>query len=152
MSNEFWQFDRYIDGLMSVLSPVQRRVFFSRLSKELTRINAQRIRQNITPDGDAFEPRKPQTQLRAKRGRTRAMFQKMPKSIRQTSSPDGLSLSFSGSAAQIADVHHYGQEDYVLRNRPRLRIRYPERQLLGISDSDQKLIIDKLIEQIQGIA
>ena len=65
MSNEFWQFDRYIDGLMTVLSPVQRRVFFSRLSKELTRINAQRIRQNITPDGDAFEPRKPQTQLRA---------------------------------------------------------------------------------------
>ena len=71
MSRDLLVFEQYIEGMLTALSAGQRRVFFSRLSRELARINATRMRANIAPDGTPFEPRKPQTRLRAKRGRVR---------------------------------------------------------------------------------
>lgn len=150
MATEFWVFDRYLDGLMHTLSAGQRRVFFSRLGKELAQINKARIKANTTPDGQAYAPRK--TQLRNKKGRTRAMFKKLPNSLNTQATDSGVELSFSGYADRIAQVHHYGQEDTPFPKRPHLRVRYTERQLIGLSQSDLELITQRLIQQISKIS
>lgn len=151
MSQELLVFEQYIEGMLRALSAGQRRVFFSRLSRELARINATRMRANIAPDGTPFEPRKPQTRLRAKRGRVRAMFQKLPKSLKPSATDSGLEIAFGGRSAQIADVHHYGKDDAPNRLRPSWRVRYPARELLGISESDQTLIVDRIVEQVSNL-
>lgn len=151
MSQELLVFEQYIEGMLRALSAGQRRVFFSRLSRELACINATRMRANIAPDGTPFEPRKPQTRLRAKRGRVRAMFQKLPKSLKPSATDSGLEIAFGGRSAQIADVHHYGKDDAPNRLRPSWRVRYPARELLGISESDQTLIVDRIVEQVSNL-
>ena len=151
MSQELLVFEQYIEGMLRALSAGQRRVFFSRLSRELARINATRMRANIAPDGTPFEPRKTQTRLRAKRGRVRAMFQKLPKSLKPSATDSGLEIAFGGRSAQIADVHHYGKDDAPNRLRPSWRVRYPARELLGISESDQTLIVDRIVEQVSNL-
>lgn len=151
MSRDLLVFEQYIEGMLTALSAGQRRVFFSRLSRELARINATRMRANIAPDGTPFEPRKPQTRLRAKRGRVRAMFQKLPKSLKPSATDSGLEIAFGGRSAQIADVHHYGKDDAPNRLRPSWRVRYPARELLGISESDQTLIVDRIVEQVSNL-
>lgn len=151
MSQELLVFEQYIEGMLRALSAGQRRVFFSRLSRELARINATRMRANIAPDGTPFEPRKPQTRLRAKRGRVRAMFQKLPKSLKPSATDSGLEIAFGGRSAQIADAHHYGKDDAPNRLRPSWRVRYPARELLGISESDQTLIVDRIVEQVSNL-
>ena len=151
MSRDLLVFEQYIEGMLAALSAGQRRLFFSRLARELARVNATRMRANVNPDGQAFEPRKPQTRLRAKRGRVRAMFQKLPKSLKSSATESGLEIAFSGRAAQIAEVHHYGKEDAPNRLRPSWRVRYPARELLGISESDQTLIVERIIEQVSAL-
>ena len=151
MSQELLVFEQYIEGMLRALSAGQRRVFFSRLSRELARINATRMRANIAPDGTPFEPRKPQTRLRAKRGRVRAMLHKLPKSLKPSATDSGLEIAFGGRSAQIADVHHYGKDDAPNRLRPSWRVRYPARELLGISESDQTLIVDRIVEQVSNL-
>ena len=151
MSRDLLVFEQYIEGMLTALSAGQRRLFFSRLSRELARINATRMRANIAPDGTPFEPRKPQTRLRAKRGRVRAMFQKLPKSLKPSATDSGLEIAFGGRSAQIADVHHYGKDDAPNRLRPSWRVRYPARELLGISESDQTLIVDRIVEQVSNL-
>ena len=151
MSRDLLVFEQYIEGMLTALSAGQRRLFFSRLARELARVNATRMRANVSPDGQAFEPRKPQTRLRAKRGRVRAMFQKLPKSLKPSATDSGLEIAFGGRSAQIADVHHYGKDDAPNRLRPSWRVRYPARELLGISESDQTLIVDRIVEQVSNL-
>ena len=131
MSRDLLVFEQYIEGMLTALSAGQRRVFFSRLSRELARINA--------------------TRMRAKRGRGRAMFQKLPKSLKPSATDSGLEIAFGGRSAQIADVHHYGKDDAPNRLRPSWRVRYPARELLGISESDQTLIVDRIVEQVSNL-
>lgn len=151
MAVSLFVFSQYLDALMLELSPRKRQIFFSRLGKDLAKINAARIKANVSPDGEAFAPRLPQTKLRAKKGKTKAMFQRMGKYIDSKPSSSGLELSFKGFAAKIANVHHFGEEDTPDKKRPTLRIRYKSRQLLGISESDLELIVNRILESISKI-
>jgi len=58
----------------------------------------------------------------------------------------GVWVGFTGKVAQIASVHQYG-----LREKPTLRAKavpYPKRELLGISEPDQRQILDMLFQHI----
>ena len=152
MSQDLLVFERYIEGMLTALSAGQRRVFFSRLSRELARINATRMRANVNPDGQAFEPRKPQTRLRAKRGKVRRMFQKLPNHLQIKSSENHIEIGFPNNAAgRIAEIHHYGEMDAPNQDKPAWKVRYPQRQLIGLSDSDQQLIVGRIMEQVMQI-
>jgi phage virion morphogenesis protein len=139
------------DWLRSVLAdaaPAQRRALMRDLVRELRRSQVERIAAQRNPDGSAFEPRKPQPQLRAAAGKLRrTMFEKMrtPSHLKTSATAEGAEVFIGGSAGRIARVHQYGLQDRVQRGRG-LTIRYPVRELLGFTEDDKRAAMQALME------
>ncbi|EJN1472821.1 TPA: phage virion morphogenesis protein [Citrobacter freundii] len=144
--NEFKLFDDKLAGLIGALSPASRRKLATEIAKELRRSQQQRIKQQKAPDGTQYQARKRQ-QLRAKKGRVkRAMFQKLRTSryMKASGRSDAAVVEFTGKVQRIARIHQYGLKD---RSNPHAQdVQYPERQLLGFSQSDELLIERAIIE------
>lgn len=75
------------------------------------------------------------------------MFQKLRTSryMKATGSESSAVVEFNGKVQRIAQIHQYG-----LKDRPKVHskdVQYAERQLLGISGLDQKLI-EKIILKV----
>lgn len=138
--SEFKPFDDRLNGLIAALSPASRRKLAGEIAKELRKSQQQRIKQQKAPDGSLYQARKRQP-LRAKNGRVkRAMFQKLRTSryMKATGRENSAVVEFTGKVQRIAQVHQYG-----LKDRPNVHskdVQYAERQLLGITGLDQKLI------------
>lgn len=76
--------------------------------------------------------------------RRKAMFRRLASAryLRAQANDQGFWVGFSGKAAAVANVHHYG-----LRDRPSLRakaVAYPQRELLGATDVDRAAMLDLL--------
>ena len=56
-----------------------------------------------------------------------------------------VTVGFTGRSARIARVHHYGLRDRV---NDRLQVKYPSRQLLGITDQDEAQLADMLLQHM----
>ncbi|EFD0690968.1 phage virion morphogenesis protein [Citrobacter portucalensis] len=144
--NEFKPFDEKIAGLIASILPAGRRKLAAEIAKQLRRSQQQRIKQQKAPDGTPYQARKRQP-LRAKSGRIkRAMFQKLRTSryMKASGRNDAAVVEFTGKVQRIARVHQYGLKD---RPGPNSQdILYPERQLLGFTESDSQLI-DMLISK-----
>jgi len=55
-------------------------------------------------------------------------------------------IEFAAIAGEVAAIHHYGEKD---RPHPKAQeVRYPERQLLGVTEADTKEIWDLFIEHL----
>lgn len=138
--SEFKPFDDRLNGLIAALSPASRRKLAGEIAKELRKSQQRRIKQQKAPDGSLYQARKRQP-LRAKNGRIkRAMFQKLRTSryMKATGRENSAVVEFTGKVQRIAQVHQYG-----LKDRPNVHskdVQYAERQLLGITGLDQKLI------------
>lgn len=81
--------------------------------------------------------------------RRKAMFRRLASAryLRSQANDQGFWVGFSGKAAAVANVHHYG-----LRDKPSLRSRavaYPQRPLIGLSEFDRINMIDMLYSIIQ---
>lgn len=90
-------------------------------------------------------PRKP-------RLRRRTMFRRLasPAFLKVSTSDAGFTVGFSGVAARIANVHHFG-----LRDRPSLKAQmmsYPKRELLGATEADKEMLIDDILEHVSNAA
>lgn len=146
--SELKPFDDRLNGLIAALSPAARRKLAGEIAKELRKSQQQRIKLQKAPDGSPYQARKRQP-LRAKTGRIkRAMFQKLRTSryMKATGSESSAVVEFTGKVQRIAQIHQYG-----LKDRPNVHskdVQYAERQLLGITVLDQKLI-EKII--LKGI-
>ncbi|EJB5573654.1 phage virion morphogenesis protein [Citrobacter freundii] len=144
--NDFKPFDDKLAGLIGALSPASRRKLAAEIAKQLRAAQQQRIRQQKAPDGTPYETRKRQP-LRAKKGRIkRAMFQKLRTSryMKATGRNDAAVVEFAGKVQRIAQIHQFGLKD---RPNPNSQaVEYPERQLLGIGQSDKHLIEGVIIE------
>ncbi|MCM7805998.1 phage virion morphogenesis protein [Enterobacter kobei] len=146
--SELKPFDDRLNGLIAALSPAARRKLAGEIAKELRKSQQQRIKLQKAPDGSPYQARKRQP-LRAKTGRIkRAMFQKLRTSryMKATGSESSAVVEFTGKVQRIAQIHQYG-----LKDRPNIHskdVQYAERQLLGITVLDQKLI-EKII--LKGI-
>ncbi|QMB05606.1 phage virion morphogenesis protein [Citrobacter freundii] len=144
--NEFKLFDDKLAGLIGALSPASRRKLATEIAKKLRRSQQQRIKQQKAPDGTQYQARKRQ-QLRAKKGRIkRAMFQKLRTSryMKASGRSDAAVVESTGKVQRIARIHQYGLKD---RPNPHAQdVQYPERQLLGFSQSDELLIERAIIE------
>jgi len=59
---------------------------------------------------------------------------------------NGATVGYTGRISRIAKAHHYGlsERDNVAGN----SITYPERQLLGVSEVDERVLFEVVLEQL----
>jgi phage virion morphogenesis protein len=140
--------ETWVEPLLRKLKPAERRKLAGTIARELRRSQAQRIARQENPDGSPFEPRKPQNRKRQGAIRRRAMFSKIrqAKHLKIFTSPSAAEVGFVGQVARIANVHQRGLRDRVDRNGPSYE--YPERELLGFTESDRNLVQDLLIAHL----
>lgn len=82
--------------------------------------------------------------------RRAAMFRKLRngRNLRAGASDLEAWVGFSGRAAAIAGIHQEGLED---RPAPKAKaIRYPRRQLIGLTEAERRAILDALLAQVAG--
>ena len=144
--SELSVFDSRLAGLIAALSPQSRKAMAATIAKRLRKHQQQRIKQQVTPEGQPFIPRRPQP-LRAKKGRIkREMFAKLrtAKYMKAKGTDKDAVVEFTGQVQRMAKVHQYG-----LRDRPSVRakeMRYPARPLLGLDAEDMKIVEDELVQ------
>ncbi|NTZ40245.1 phage virion morphogenesis protein [Enterobacter sp. JMULE2] len=137
--------DDWLAALLANLEPAARNRMMRQLAQELRRSQQQNIRLQRNPDGTTFEPRR--VTARSKKGRIkRQMFAKLrtTKYLKTSATADSASVQFDGKVQRIARVHHYGLRDRVSRNG--LKVRYPERRLLGYNFESERLITDIIFD------
>ena len=142
--------------LLHRLQPVQRRRLLVDVARSLRASNAQRLRAQTGPEGNAWEPRKPpSTALRSQREKLRQkakqrkpMFAKLrqQKHLKARAQGDAAVVEFAGRAQRIARVHHFGETDAVKPGGPQYR--YPARELLGITQDDSDKLRDLLLRHL----
>ncbi|MFD3248164.1 phage virion morphogenesis protein [Rahnella aquatilis] len=143
--SELSAFDTRLAGLIAALSPQSRKAMAATIAKRLRKHQQQRIKQQVTPEGQPFTPRRPQP-LRAKKGRIkREMFAKLrtARYMKAKGTADDAVVEFTGQVQRMAKVHQYG-----LRDRPSVRakeMQYPARPLLGLDAEDMKIIENELV-------
>lgn len=149
--SELSAFDTRLAGLIAALSPQSRKAMAATIAKRLRKHQQQRIKQQVTPEGQPFTPRRPQP-LRAKKGRIkREMFAKLrtAKYMKAKGTADDAVVEFTGQVQRMAKVHQYG-----LRDRPSVRakeMQYPARPLLGLDAEDIKVVERELIILLSNI-
>lgn len=128
-----------LDALIANLDTTQRRRLATEVARSLRGTQARRIKDNQNPDGTPFEARKPQPQLRERRGSLR-MFSKLQRTrwLKPKGSANEASLGFAGFAGQVARVHQYGLRDRVNRNGTQAK--YPVRELLGFTAAELETV------------
>ena len=146
--SELTAFDNRIDALIEALSPQRRKALATEIAKRLRKHQQQRIKRQVTPEGQPFPPRRAQP-LRAKKGRIkREMFAKLrtAKYMKAKGTDKDAVVEFTGQVQRMAKVHQYG-----LRDRPSVRakeIQYPARPLLGLDAEDMKIVEEEFLNMI----
>ncbi|WP_330149730.1 phage virion morphogenesis protein [Shewanella xiamenensis] len=140
-TDDLTRLNELFDGLIQQLSPAARKQLSRDIARRLRATQAQRIKQNTAPDGSAFEARKPQPAWAKRIGaiKRKLMFQKIirQKYLKPEYSSQAASVGFTGFISRIATEHQYG-----LRGRinERISIRYPQRELLGVTQNEMNMI------------
>lgn len=142
----FEQFDAWIENAIRSLSPVGRKRLLRDIAREVRRRNQKRITRQQDPDGNKWQPRKPDSDGNIRGAKKMMLGFRKARRMRIETSPSHASIGFRGKTAQIAAVHHFGGVDYVEEGGP--RVKYPERPLLGIPSEDLRMIRQKLIDAI----
>ena len=148
--SELSAFDARLAGLIAALSPQSRKAMASTIAKRLRKHQQKRIKQQVTPEGQPFTPRRPQP-LRAKKGRIkREMFAKLrtAKYMKAKGTADDAVVEFTGQVQRMAKVHQYGLQD-----RPSVRakeMQYRARPLVGLDAEDMKIVEGEIIKFLLG--
>lgn len=148
--SELTEFDNRIDALIAALSPQRRKALATEIAKRLRKHQQQRIKRQVTPEGQPFTPRRSQP-LRARKGRIkREMFAKLrtAKYMKAKGTADDAVVEFTGQVQRMAKVHQYG-----LRDRPSVRakeMQYPARPLLGLDAEDIKIVEEELLRTLES--
>ncbi len=147
MTNRLETLEDWAAGLLGQLEPASRNKLARSIGQALRRSQQQRIITQRNPDGSKYAPRK-QRNLRGKQGRVKRkvqMFQKLRTASFLKVQGDGnaISVGFTGRIARIARVHQYGLKDRAERGAP--DVRYEQRKVLGLTDTDLDLIRDSML-------
>lgn len=137
----------WADGLLASMEPAARRQLAGEMARTLRASQAQRIRANIQPDGNPMDPRKPQPKLKQGRGRLRRkMFFKISNTtwLKARASEQQAVVEFVGTANRLATIHQYGLKDRIKGR----EIRYPARELLGITSLEVEKLEELLLIHI----
>ncbi|MFB2761540.1 phage virion morphogenesis protein [Shewanella xiamenensis] len=148
-TDDLTRLNELFDGLIQQLSPAARKQLSRDIARRLRATQAQRIKQNIAPDGSAFEARKPQPAWAKRIGaiKRKLMFQKIirQKYLKPEYSSQAASVGFTGFISRVATEHQYG-----LRGRinERISAQYPKRELLGFTVSELDMIEETIITHL----
>ncbi|WP_225206233.1 phage virion morphogenesis protein [Novosphingobium huizhouense] len=144
----------WLAGYMARLEPRERGRLSRKIGKALRDANAQRIRDNVQPDGSPMEPRKPKADKRGRlRQRKGKMFPKtaLARNLKVQTSAERIELAFTPLVAGTAAVHHYGLTAPVDPATPNsIKVRYPARRLLGFSPADIEAIERAVMDHVAG--
>lgn len=141
-------FDQWIDRVIQSLSPQQRLKLFKDISTDLRRANQKRISQQVDPDGQKWQARKKRNGSGKIRSKTKMMMGlRQTRRLKRMATSDGAAIGYEGRNAQIAAVHQLGGLDAVSQDGGN-RIRYPVRQLLGLSVDDLNQVRDRVFQHI----
>ncbi len=150
MANNLEALETWAAVLLDRLESGERSKLARSIGQELRRSQQKRVMAQENPDGSKFAPRK-QRNLRGKQGRIRrklAMFKKLRTAsyLKIRGDRNSVTVGFTGRIARIARVHQFGLKDRAERGAP--DVRYEEREVLGLTDSDLDLIRDMLLTQL----
>lgn len=134
-----------LTDLIKRVSPSNRRKIAKEISMRVRANRSDMIKKNIDPDGNSFESRKPQNRKGAKKGR---MFKKLGarRSMTARYSPAQAMVGFRGQNIGIAKVHQEGGMGIV--NKLGLKVRYPERRLMGIGKTERDIVREVIITSL----
>jgi len=149
-----------LEALTLRLEPGARVRLARVIAADMRKAQIARIRDNVTPEGEAMVPRKPKPKhkpgrlrnlvnvekQRPKRGR---MFRKVARVLRMRATPDAAEVGFSGAASRILRVHQEGLVDKVSRQDHAPTVLYPKRELLGLTPEDRRRILDRALDQLR---
>ncbi len=144
MQDELTPLINTLQGVLEHVSPAGRRELAKEIARGLRASQAKRIKENIDPSGQAFEPRKPQHSPRQRQGSIkRKMFQKLIRMqwLKSKANANEATVQFVGFARRIARVSQYGLRDRI---HPGLEAQYPKRELLGFT-RDETYKIESLV-------
>lgn len=150
MSDQLDDLSSWLTPLITRLEPTERSQLARTLAQQLRRSQQQRITAQRNPDGSAYAPRA-QRDLRGKAGRIKRkakMFTKLrtARYIQARGNAAEATVSFAGRITRIARVHQYGLRDRAEKGAP--DVQYPQRQLLGLSATEQAFIRDQLLAHL----
>ena len=137
----------WADGLLASMKPAARRQLAGEMARKLRDSQAGRIRSNIQPDGSPMTPRKPQPKLKKGRGRLRRkMFFKITSRtwLKASATQSQAVVEFVGTANRLATIHQYGLKDRIKGR----EIRYPARELLGITEQERDQLETTLLTHL----
>ncbi|MBC7907037.1 MAG: phage virion morphogenesis protein [Rhodospirillaceae bacterium] len=140
--------ERWIVNALTAIDPAARRVLMRDIGRELRRRNQRRIAAQTDPDGTAWAPRKRNNHGKVRK--TTKMLQgfRDGRRLRLKANAAGMELGFDGRSAMMASIHHYGEVAAVARGGA--RIKYPARQLLGMSDDDREFVYDRIATALKA--
>lgn len=150
MTNRLEALEVWAAALIEQLEPASRNILVRSLGQILRRSQQRRIIAQRNPGGSKFMPRK-RRDLRSKKGRTKRkiqMFQKLrtARFLKIHNYRATISIGFNGRIARITRVHQYGLNDRAEPGASKLR--YEQRQVLGLTDADLDLIRDGLLSHL----
>jgi phage virion morphogenesis protein len=149
MTGQLEALEDWAAGLLSQLQAASRNKLTRSIGQALRRSQQERIIAQRNPDGSRYAPRK-QWNLRMKQGRIkrRRMFLKilMARFFKVHGNGDATSVGFTGRIARIARIHQFGLKEHNEHRGSRLK--YEERQLLGLTNDDLNLIRDRLLSHV----
>jgi phage virion morphogenesis protein len=131
-----------LEALYNALQPGGRRQLMRGIVQAVRREQTQRIARQVDPAGDRFAPRAPaQKRKDQARGPMFRRLRLIKHTVTQVTESEGL-VGFKSRAERIARVHQEGGMDAP---RPGWRpVRYPVRQLLGVSDDTERIVWEAL--------
>jgi hypothetical protein len=153
MTGDLDPLEEWLGRMLAGLDPAARRKAARKLGQGLRAANLKRIAANVNPDGTPFDPRKPRydrnRRLRVKAGAKMFRGLSKAKQWKIDADEDGVELTpVSPLAARMGAVSQFGETITVgrLRSGKRIRARYPERRLLGLSGEDDDLALQIALE------
>lgn len=134
-----------LNTLLKNVSPAGRRKIAKEIAFRIRVNRSDQIKKNVDPMGQKFVPRKPQKRKGAKKGR---MFKKLGarRSLTARFNPAEALVSFRGQNLKIAKTHQDGGFGVV--NKQGLKVRYPQRPLLGIGKVEREIVRDAIISAL----
>lgn len=141
----------WAESFINTLSPKEQKALYRKLALALRKQNQKRLSKQQNPDGTKWQPRKKRIDRGSERKEGKVAKQKKmmlglrkAKHMKVQANRDGATVGYEGRIAEIARVHHYGLSEHSKWNNS--TIRYPERELLGITENNKKMLINKFIK------
>lgn len=148
MADDLTRLETWAAPLLAKLGPHERSKVARTIARQLRQSQARRIAMQQNPDGSGYEPRKPRARAKKGRIRNKLMFGKLRtnKFLRIKHNPNEAAVEFTARVQRLAGIHQEGGVDRVSKTGP--KVRYPQRQLLGFSPADVRMIQDVLVEML----